>query len=257
MGCRDTAITIRSVRSATHEAIGYLTLLLLWRVRYIHILRKLLVSRLNILLQFDTDHKLSIEDILGASSLKTTAYFAPMAIGGIILATVGGLILHLLSGTILMTISGTGYIVSMLLFAVIPESPNYWGFIFPAMICATLGVDLTFNVSNVFITTNMPKARQGLAGALINSVVFLGISFFLGIADISVSATSHLGKRESYKVAFWLGVGCAGISLLLLAGFVRIKKAESDLTVEEKLELEAELMMVRASPTISNEQDAK
>jgi MFS family permease len=175
-----------------------------------------------------------------------------MAAAGLILATVGGLVLHLLSGTVLMATSGVGYLISMLLFAVVPERPNYWAYIFPAMICATLGVDVTFNVSNVFITTKLPKARQGLAGALINSVIFLGISFFLGIADISVSATTHLGKRRSYKVAFWLGVGCSVISLLFIIFLVRIQKAESDLTVEEKRELEAELVNRSASAVRNN-----
>lgn len=76
-----------------------------------------------------------------------------MAVGGLVLATIGGLILHLLSGTILMMLSGLGYFMSMLLFAIIPANPNYWAYVFPAMICATLGVDVAFNVSNVFITT--------------------------------------------------------------------------------------------------------
>jgi MFS family permease len=171
-----------------------------------------------------------------------------MAAGGLILATLGGFILHLLSGTILLVISGLGFLLSMILFAILPESPNYWAYIFPAMIFATAGVDITYSVSNVFITTNMPKNRQGLAGALINSVLFLGMSFFLGIADITVAATAHLGQRESFKVAFWLGVGCAGLSLIILVGFVRIDKAKSDLTIEERAQLEAEAVV---SPVIS------
>lgn len=164
-----------------------------------------------------------------------------MAAGGLILATVGGLILHLLPGTILMVLSGVGYLISVMLFAIIPEQPNYWAYVFPAMTCATLGVDVAFNVSNVFITTQIPSRRQGLAGALINSTLFLGISFFLGIADIAVAETSHLGLKGSYKVAFWFGTGCASFALLLLILFVRIDRAKSDLTYDEKSELEAEV----------------
>lgn len=164
-----------------------------------------------------------------------------MAAGGLVLATVGGLILHLLPGTILMVLSGLGYVMCVLLFAILPEQPNYWAYVFPAMICATLGVDVAFNVSNVFITTQTPSKRQGLAGALINSTLFLGISFFLGIADIVVAQTSHLGSKKSYKMAFWFGTGCAGVALLLLVLFVRIDRAKSDLTYDEKAELEAEV----------------
>ncbi|MCJ1284521.1 hypothetical protein MMC26_003854 [Xylographa opegraphella] len=194
-----------------------------------------------------------MERILGASPLLTTAYYLPMIVGGLILATVGGFLLHVLPGTLLLIISGIGFILSVLLFAIIPENPSYWAYILPAMICATIGVDVTYNISNIFITTNMPQNRQGLAGALINSLVFLGISFFLGIADIIATATAHFGPKESYKSAFWFGVGCASFSLILLVLFVKIEKAKSDLTVEEKAELEAEVRPIELRPTMMDE----
>lgn len=49
------------------------------------------------------------------------------------------------------------------------------------------GVDIAYSVSSVFITTQTPSNKQGLAGALINSTLFIRISFFLGIADIVVA----------------------------------------------------------------------
>ncbi|ORY14408.1 major facilitator superfamily domain-containing protein [Clohesyomyces aquaticus] len=182
-----------------------------------------------------------IEEVLQASPLLTTAWFAPMCIGGLILATVGGLVLHLLPGTILLALSGICFVLSVLLFAVLPVDPNFWAYIFPAMICATAGVDITYNVTNIFITTSMPKARQGLAGALINSMLFLGISFFLGLADLAVTQTADRGQRESYKVAFWFATGCAIFGMTVMFLGVKIGKAESGLTIEEKAELEREL----------------
>ena len=164
-----------------------------------------------------------------------------MVIGGLFLATAGGFILHLLPGTVLLVISSIGYVICVLMFAVMPIDPNYWAYVFPAMIAATVGVDIMYSVSNIFITTSMPRRRQGLAGALINSLVFLGISVFLGLADIVVTTTSHLGQKESYKAACWFAVSCAGVSLLLLTFFVKVGKAKSDLTVDEKVGLEAEV----------------
>lgn len=108
------------------------------------------------------------------------------------------------------------------------------------MLCATLGVDITYNVTNIFITTSMPRARQGLAGALINSLLFLGISFFLGFADLAVSQTEDQGTRKSYKVAFWLGTAGAAFGLMVMAT-VPLGKAASGLTADEKAELEREL----------------
>ena len=194
-----------------------------------------------------TDSALSIETVLRKTALETTAYFTPMAAGGLVLATVGGMILHLLPGTVLLILSGMGYVACVLLFALIPDDgsgPKYWAWVFPAMICATIGVDVTYNVSNIFITTNMAGNQQGLAGALINSVYFLGVSFFLGIADITASRTANRGLQQSYKGAFWFGTACAIVALALLVGFVKVERARSDLTVDEKAELEAEVVMM-------------
>ncbi|KAF2740123.1 MFS general substrate transporter [Polyplosphaeria fusca] len=182
-----------------------------------------------------------IEEVLHISPLLTTAWFTPMCVGGLILATVGGLILHLLPGTILLLVSGICYIMSVLLFAILPNSPNYWEYIFPAMICATAGIDITYNVTNIFITSSMPKARQAVAGALINSILFLGISFFLGLADLAVTQTANRGQRQSYKVAFWFATGVAAAGLIVMFSGVRIGKAESGLTEDERLEMEREL----------------
>ncbi|KAJ0425019.1 major facilitator superfamily-domain-containing protein [Aspergillus carlsbadensis] len=179
-----------------------------------------------------------IEDILGKNSLTTALYFAPMAAGGLILATLGGFTLHLLPGKLLLLISGAGYLASMLLFALIPsQNPNYWTTIFPAMIAATIGVDIGYSVSNIFITNNLPQNRQGAAGAMINTIVFVGISFFLGVADLVVAETEQLGREGSYKAAFWFGVGCSGVAVFILV-FVKVGRAKSGLTVEERIEIQ-------------------
>jgi MFS family permease len=156
-----------------------------------------------------------------------------MAAGGVILATVGGFTLHLLPGRVLLIIAGAGSIISVLLFALIPEGGSYWAWVLPAMIGATIGVDIVFNVSNVFITTNVPHKDQGAAGSLIYSILFLPISLFLGIADVVAASFEYRGTMASYKAAFWFSVGCAAASMVLFC-FVDTGKAESQLRVEEK-----------------------
>lgn len=44
----------------------------------------------------------------------------------------------------------------------------------------------------------------------------------------------------SYKTAFWVEVGLAGFALLIFVGFVRVGRAKSDLTADERCALEAE-----------------
>ncbi|KAK1751529.1 aminotriazole resistance protein [Echria macrotheca] len=175
-----------------------------------------------------------ISDYMGASALQTAVWFTPMAAGGMVLATIGGFTLHLLPGRVLLIISGFGSLACVLLFALIPKNGNYWAFVFPAMIGATVGVDITYLVSNIFITTNVPRHRQGLAGALINSLLFLGISFFLGLADLAVSEDQKAHPDgEGHKVAFWFATASAAVALAIFAT-IDLGKAESDLTVEER-----------------------
>lgn len=172
-----------------------------------------------------------------AGPLQAAAWFTPMAAGGLIIATIGGFTLHLLPGRILLLTAGAGHLVAMLLFAIIPENGSYWAYVMPAMIGATVGIDIIYNVTTIFITTSLPRDRQGEAGALINCIIALGISFFLGLADLAVASNEHLGTRGSFKVAFWFGVGLSGASLVAFA-FIKIGSAKSELTHEERANLE-------------------
>ena len=181
---------------------------------------------------------LYMQDIMGGTPLQITAWFTPMCIGGIIISTVGGYILHLLPGTMLMLISGLGWILTSLLFALAPEGGSFWAYILPAMIGATIGIDIAFNVANIFITTTLPGRHQGLAGALANSILYLGIAFLLAFADITQTQTAHLGKKRSYQSVFWYQLACATTALVIMMGFVRIRAAESDLTADERAEME-------------------
>ncbi|CRK27459.1 Efflux pump terJ like protein [Verticillium longisporum] len=178
-----------------------------------------------------------IELVVGKPPLLTALWYVPMIVGGLVIGTVSGFTLHLLPGRVLLILAGLGNLVCVLLFALMPADPNYWAWVFPAMIAATIGIDITFTVSNVFITTNLPARRQGLAGALINSTLFLGMSFFLGMGDVAVGQTSYKPLKDNYQVAFFLSVATAVVALLLFA-FIRIGHAKSDLTLEEREAME-------------------
>jgi len=176
---------------------------------------------------------------MGATSLQIVAWYVPMALGGCIISTFGGFVLHLLPGTVLILIAGASWIVAPLLFAIAPVGANYWAYIFPSMVCATVGIDITFNVANIFITTSFPKKEQGLAGAIIMLLLHLGIAVFLGFADVLYSYQEEkLGDRATYKAVFWFEVACAGLALVILTLFVKIDAAHSDLTVEEREQME-------------------
>ena len=177
--------------------------------------------------------------IMGATPIRVVAWYVPMILGGLALSTAGGFVLHLLPGRVLLIFSGSGWIGALLLLALIPVGGSYWAYIFPAMLFATIGIDITFNIATIFITTQLPSDRQGLGGGLINSVLQLGVAVCLGLTDIIQTDTlPHVGLRKSYKNTFWFGVASGSVALLLMVLFVNIPKAKSDLTADEKRELE-------------------
>ncbi|KLU90891.1 hypothetical protein MAPG_09416 [Magnaporthiopsis poae ATCC 64411] len=176
-----------------------------------------------------------IETILHTPPLLAAAWFAPLAVGGLTIALLGGAFLHKIPGTILMLISTLGFLVSAMLFYFIPvRNANYWAWVFPAMVSATIGIDIMYNVANIFITTSVRSDQQGLAGAIINGLVFLGMSFFLGWAELASALNSSDAPDNALRVSFLLGCGCAGFSILLVIFGIRIPKATGGLTTDEK-----------------------
>ncbi|KAI1195426.1 major facilitator superfamily-domain-containing protein [Nemania serpens] len=192
-----------------------------------------------------------VQSVLHTTPLQTAAWFVPFAGGGFFIAVVGGFVLHMLSGRILMMVSGAGFLLSCLLFALLPAQSNntpstsflYWAYVFPAMLSGTIGVDITFNVTNVYITTAMPRRLQSTAGALLNSLLYLGIAFWLGIGDLAIATSvrnygeESLGPRKQYQIAFWTGVGLAVVSFLCIVT-VNFGRAEAQMTADEKAELD-------------------
>lgn len=185
---------------------------------------------------------LYFQNIMGASPLLVVAWYTPLGVAGLLISILEGFILHLVPGRILLVISGLGALGSQLLLALLPlHDADYWAWIFPATIFSTIGIDLSTILMTVFITTTFPASQQGLAGGVINSVLQLGVAFVLGLTDILQSATvDDVGLAKSYKNTFWFGVAAGGVALLLLALWGKVPKATSQLTEEERRELEEE-----------------
>ncbi|KAJ4011011.1 hypothetical protein NW752_007451 [Fusarium irregulare] len=193
----------------------------------------------------------SFETVLHTTPVQTALWFKPLAGGGIILAILGGFILHLVPGSVLLIFAGITFIPSAMLLALMPErsadgEPSrsflYWAYIFPGMVCATLGVDTIFNVTNVFITTSMPSRFQAATGGLITNLLYLSITLWLGVAELAVPTTidyrvgsEDVTPLEQYRIAFWLGTGIA-ITSTLLFSTVKLRNTSSTLTADEKEE---------------------
>jgi len=105
----------------------------------------------------------------------------------------------------------------------------------------------SITLASVFVTTQLPKAKQGLAGGLLNSVLQLGVALLLGFSDILQAGTvERVGLKESYKNTFWLGVASAVAGLVVVTLWGNVPRASSDLTADEKLELHREATRLEA-----------
>jgi MFS family permease len=205
----------------------------------------LLYGTLGIFLLYGTQY---FQNIMSATPLQIVAWYTPLFVGGLVLSTAEGLILHLVPGRILLIISGVGATLAQLLLALIPDGGSYWAWLLPATLCGTIGIDLSYNLMTVFVTTVLPKKHQGLGGGLINVVLQLGIALCLGFTDIiqtytvqrSATPDSIDTLRTSYKNTFWFGVAAASCSLLLMAVWGDIPKAKSELTADEKEDLQTQ-----------------
>lgn len=95
----------------------------------------------------------SMTDVMNVGPMQQVAWFAPMAVGGLFIASVGGLVLHRLSGTVTILVAGAAWVVPPLLFALAPPGAGYWPWVFPGMVCTAIATDTTFTVSNVFVSS--------------------------------------------------------------------------------------------------------
>lgn len=118
----------------------------------------------------------------GMSGISLALWYTPTAVGGLILCVVGGSLLHIVPTMLVLLVSGLAWIAAPLLLAFAPLPLSYWKYVFGSMLCATIGIELTFTVSIVFISSVQPLRYQGLSGALCSILVNLAISLSLSIS---------------------------------------------------------------------------
>ncbi|KLO87663.1 unnamed protein product [Fusarium fujikuroi] len=181
-----------------------------------------------------------IESVLYIGPLLTTSWFIPLTAGGFILALVGGFVLRILNGRRLLIIFCLGFLGSSLLCSIIPNSGESntflpWVFIFPAMILAIVGLDITFNITNFIISTSLPNHLQAVGSLLVTSLLYLGMAFWLSVVEMATLAQKDINGAENLdatsqcQIGFWTGTGVA-----LIFVTVKMHSGEADLTADEK-----------------------
>lgn len=198
----------------------------------------------------------STEDDLGLDGMTLALWYLPTAIGGIALCIVGGSLIHIVPIMILLLISGLAWIGAPLLLALAPLPLDYWSFVMPSMLCATIGIDLTFTISIVFFSSVQPLRYQGLSGAVCSSLVNLAMSFALSISEIVMKQASSdvFDPVESinwgYQATFFYAAASAAVGLIICVLMVRISRS---VVQEHVVEVDVELERTSSDSTLVEE----
>lgn len=168
--------------------------------------------------------------------IMLSLWYTPMAVGGIIFCVAGGSLLHIVPIKLLLIISGLSWIGAPLVFAVGPTPLSYWSEVLPSMICGTLGIDLTFTVAAIFLSSSQPLKFQGVAGAVSSILVNLAMSFSLPVSLIvKEAAMAHVTSDSinksvestiwGFRAAFIYGAASAACGLVVVILFVQISRS--------------------------------
>lgn len=134
----------------------------------------------------------------------------------------------------MLTLACLGNITASLLFILAPEDAPYWLYVFPAMVCVTVSMDLVFNQVNAFLSAELPIHQQGIAASLSHALVHLSAPLLLAVAgQFATQVPGH--EQEDYTHAFWLQCACGVTSMAIFALLVPMEpvSAQSDISEEE------------------------
>nr|POE72194.1 putative mfs-type transporter [Quercus suber] len=170
------------------------------------------------------------------SGIILALWYLPTAVGGLVLCVVSSMALHIMPIQVLLIISGLSWVGAPLLLAVSPLPLDYWKATFPSMLCATLGIDMTYTITCVFFSAVQPLKFQGLSGAVCSILVNLAMSFSLPISEMVKGAAERGRSTETmadstnwgYRAAFLYAVATAGVGLIIAVLFVRIPRQVVD-----------------------------
>ncbi|KAJ3268237.1 hypothetical protein HK104_005431, partial [Borealophlyctis nickersoniae] len=130
------------------------------------------------------------QNIDEASPLTTTVRFLPMATVGLLGNIVAGYIVGVVSGQLLLIIAMTASAAAPTLYALTQPDITYWAMSFPALCLVVIGVDLTYNITNLFVLTSVPPHQQSIAAGVFNTVTQVGSTVGLAVTSAIAAGVS-------------------------------------------------------------------
>lgn len=175
---------------------------------------------------------LTLQRVLGYSATEAALALLPLAIGGLICATLAGRLLPRIGSKPLLIVGLMVYVAGLGLMAGIDTGSEYWPHVLAAIVLAVAGNSVTFVAANVVALAHARLDEQSLVGGLFNTGMQVGGG--LGLAVMSAVAAGQIDAclstealMSGYQAAFWTATGIAALGLLVSAVFIRPAGSES------------------------------
>ncbi|PYH94352.1 hypothetical protein BO71DRAFT_230673 [Aspergillus ellipticus CBS 707.79] len=111
-----------------------------------------------------------MQDIEHLPALVITGQLSPaVIIARLIMNFICGLILHRVPHRGLMGVSEVALLACFLTLSFMKEEASYWAFIFPSLILLAVGLDIQYNVTNLYVMASLSPNQQSVAGRILNN----------------------------------------------------------------------------------------
>ncbi len=160
---------------------------------------------------------LTLQQVLGYSPTAAAVALLPLAIGGLIGATLAGRLLPR-TGAWLLLIAGLAvYLAGFTLMALISTDTSYWPHVFAAVVLAVTGNSITFVASNVVALAGAGPDEQSLVGGLFTTAMQVGGGLGLAVMGVVAAGRTQAAAAEpaGYQAAFWTAATLAGLGLAI------------------------------------------
>jgi predicted MFS family arabinose efflux permease len=160
--------------------------------------------------------------VRGDSAIIAAAELIPVAPIGVAFALSTNYLIKRIQVSRVMLLAMLFFFVGTIFLVVAPANQTYWALTFISVIVMPGGMNLSFPAGTILLSSSMPREHQGKAASMISTIVNYSIASGLGIAGSVERSINYDGKHrlESYRGAWYVGMGFSGLGLLISFYFV-------------------------------------